>query len=278
MTVALSSLDKLLRGAMHGAEPGAVWLVGAGPGDVDLLTVKALRLIEQAQVLVYDRLVSAEILALAPADALCIDVGKTPGFHGMKQSQINQLLVDLARTGQQVIRLKGGDPFIFGRGGEEMSWAQQAGIPCHVVPGITAATGCAAACGIPLTHRAMAQSVRFITGHGRDGKPQPDWQSLQDPRQTLVFYMGLTWCEALSQQLIAHGRDAQTPVAIIERGTRRDQRVMITRLAELARCVAEQQPQSPSLLIIGDVVTLYRPAYSATSTLTPSASNALIDS
>ncbi|MBP2171150.1 uroporphyrin-III C-methyltransferase [Erwinia toletana] len=276
--MAFSSLNKLLRGTAQGEQPGAVWLVGAGPGDVELLTVKALRLIEQAQVVVYDRLVSAGILALAPAGALCIDVGKTPGFHGMKQSQINQLLVDLARAGQQVIRLKGGDPFIFGRGGEEMRWVQQAGIRCHVVPGITAATGCAAASGIPLTHRGMAQSVRFITGHGCDGKPQPDWQSLQDPRQTLVFYMGLTWCEALSQQLIAHGRDAQTPVAIIERGTRHDQRVIITRLSELASCVAQQLPQSPSLLIVGEVVTLYRPAYSATSTLTPSASNALIDS
>ncbi|MFS2223775.1 uroporphyrinogen-III C-methyltransferase [Pantoea sp. B65] len=279
MTVALSSLDKLLNGALRGAQPGAIWLVGAGPGDVELLTVKALRLIERAQVVVYDRLVSGEIMALVPADALCIDVGKTPGFHGMKQSQINQLLVDLARAGQQVIRLKGGDPFIFGRGGEEMAWAQQAGIPCYVVPGITAATGCAAATGIPLTHRGMAQSVRFITGHGRDGKPQLDWQSLQDQHQTLVFYMGLTWCEALSQQLIAHGRNGETPVAIIERGTRHDQRVMITRLHQLASCVAQQQPQSPSLLIVGEVVSLYRaPHHSATSTLTPSASKALIDS
>ena len=279
MTRTISALDKLLSAHASGNQPGAVWLVGAGPGDVELLTIKALRLIEQAQVVVYDRLVSAEILALAPAQALCIDVGKTPGFHAMSQEQINQLLVDLARAGMQVIRLKGGDPFIFGRGGEEMLCLQQAGIACHVVPGITAATGCAAATGIPLTHRTMAQSVRFITGHGRDGKPQLDWQSLQDARQTLVFYMGLTWSEALSQQLIAHGRAASTPVAIIERGTRPEQRVMITSLVELARCVAREQPQSPSLLIVGDVVSLYRPAalYSATSTFTPSASKALID-
>lgn len=264
MTYTVSSLDKLLTGKSTGSEPGAVWLVGAGPGDVDLLTVKALRLIESAEVVVYDRLVSPEILALAPPEAFCIDVGKTPGFHGMKQAQINQLLVDLAATGRQVVRLKGGDPFIFGRGGEEMSWVQQAGIACHIVPGITAAIGCAAATGIPLTHRDMAQSVRFITGHGRDGKPQLDWQSLQDKRQTLVFYMGLTWCQALSQQLIGHGRDADTPVAIVERGTRRDQRVIITRLQQLAECVARQQPQSPSLLIVGEVVKMYRQPPEAT--------------
>lgn len=264
MTYTVSSLDKLLTGRAIGSEPGAVWLVGAGPGDVDLLTVKALRLIESAEVVVYDRLVSPEILALAPPEALCIDVGKTPGFHGMKQAQINQLLVDLAATGRQVLRLKGGDPFIFGRGGEEMSWVQQAGIACHIVPGITAAMGCAAATGIPLTHRDMAQSVRFITGHGRDGKPQLDWQSLQDKRQTLVFYMGLTWCQALSQQLIGHGRDGDTPVAIVERGTRRDQRVIITRLQQLAECVARQQPQSPSLLIVGEVVKMYRQPPEAT--------------
>lgn len=279
MTRTISALDKLLSASASGTQAGAVWLVGAGPGDAELLTVKALRLIEQAQVVVYDRLVSAEILALAPAQALCIDVGKTPGFHAMSQEQINQLLVDLARAGMQVIRLKGGDPFVFGRGGEEMICLQQAGIACYVVPGITAATGCAAATGIPLTHRNMAQSVRFITGHGRDGKPQLDWQSLQDARQTLVFYMGLTWSEALSQQLIAHGRAAATPVAIVERGTRPDQRVMITSLGEMTGCVAREKPQSPSLLIVGEVVSLYRaPAtYSATSTFTPSASKALID-
>ncbi|MTD26147.1 uroporphyrinogen-III C-methyltransferase [Erwinia sorbitola] len=258
MATKIPSLDKLLLRGATSQQAGAVWLVGAGPGAVDLLTVRALRLIEQADVVVYDRLVSAEILALIPPASLGIDVGKTPGFHGMKQSQINQLLADLALAGHQVIRLKGGDPFIFGRGGEEMVWLQQAGVTCHIVPGITAATGCAAASGIPLTHRDLAQSVRFITGHGRDGKPELDWQSLRDARQTLVFYMGLTWCAALSERLIASGRDAQTPVAIIERGTRVDQRTLITRLDQLAQTVAEQQPQSPSLLIVGDVVSLYR--------------------
>lgn len=252
-------------GEANGGEnvPGSVWLVGAGPGAADLLTVRALRLIEQAQVVVYDRLVSAEVMALIPPEALCIDVGKTPGFHAMSQQQINQLLVDLARAGQQVLRLKGGDPFVFGRGGEEMQWLQQAGIACHIVPGITAATGCAAASGIPLTHRGLAQSVRFITGHHSSGKPEHDWRSLRDAQQTLVFYMGLTWCAELSAQLIAHGRDAATPVAIVERGTRADQRVLVTRLDRLAATVAEQQPQSPGLLIIGDVVGLYTAAQAA---------------
>ncbi|WP_338563132.1 uroporphyrinogen-III C-methyltransferase [Erwinia sp. E_sp_B04_7] len=258
MTTLHAGLEKLLASNGHGKQAGAVWLVGAGPGDVDLLTVKALRLIEQAEVVVYDRLVSPEILALIPASALSIDVGKTPGFHGMKQSQINQLLVELAAAGQQVIRLKGGDPFIFGRGGEEMTAVQEAGLVCHIVPGITAATGCAAATGIPLTHRDLAQSVRFITGHGKDGKPQLDWESLKDARQTLVFYMGLTWCGALSEQLIAFGRDAETPVAIVERGTRADQRVTLTTLHQLAETVLREKPQSPALLIVGEVVRLYR--------------------
>lgn len=258
MTTKIPSFDQLLLWGKPPGQQGAVWLVGAGPGAVDLLTVRAMRLIEQADVVVYDRLVSPEILALIPATALSLDVGKTPGFHGMKQNQINQLLADLALAGRQVIRLKGGDPFIFGRGGEEMVWLQQAGVTCHIVPGITAATGCAAASGIPLTHRDLAQSVRFITGHGRDGKPELDWQSLRDAHQTLVFYMGLTWCAALSERLIEHGRDPQTPVAIVERGTRDDQRTLITRLDQLAMTVAEHQPQSPSLLIIGEVVSLYR--------------------
>ncbi|MEM6159540.1 uroporphyrinogen-III C-methyltransferase [Erwinia sp. P6884] len=269
MTTILPSLEKLLTSAQS-SKAGAVWLVGAGPGDVDLLTVKALRLIENAEVVVFDRLVSDEILARIPATALSIDVGKTPGFHGLKQAQINQLLVELAAAGQQVIRLKGGDPFIFGRGGEEMSCIQDAGIACHIVPGITAATGCAAATGIPLTHRDMAQSVRFITGHGKDGRPDLEWQSLRDARQTLVFYMGLTWCGALSERLIANGRRSDTPVAIVEKGTRADQRVIITTLAALPETVRQQSPQSPSLLILGDVVSLYR----ATSTSTPRASNA----
>ncbi|MGB9098655.1 uroporphyrinogen-III C-methyltransferase [Erwinia sp.] len=274
MTTQIAGLDKLLSGDLQQDRRGSVWLVGAGPGDVDLLTVKALRMIQQAEVVVYDRLVSQEILALIPPTALSIDVGKTPGFHGLKQAQINQLLVELASAGQTVIRLKGGDPFIFGRGGEEMTCVQEAGIACHIVPGITAATGCAAATGIPLTHRDMAQSVRFITGHGKDGKPQLDWYSLKDPRQTLVFYMGLTWCEALSERLIAFGREAETPVAIIERGTRADQRVSLTTLQQLAVTVAREKPQSPALLIVGDVVRLYRGNLAGTEPVLSTASRA----
>lgn len=274
MTIQIAGLDKLLSGDLQQDRRGSVWLVGAGPGDVDLLTVKALRMIQQAEVVVYDRLVSQEILALIPPTALSIDVGKTPGFHGLKQAQINQLLVELASAGQTVIRLKGGDPFIFGRGGEEMTCVQEAGIACHIVPGITAATGCAAATGIPLTHRDMAQSVRFITGHGKDGKPQLDWYSLKDPRQTLVFYMGLTWCEALSERLIAFGREAETPVAIIERGTRADQRVSLTTLQQLAVTVAREKPQSPALLIVGDVVRLYRGNLAGTEPVLSTASRA----
>ena len=259
MTQQLASLNSLLSGPAAPSQ-GCVWLVGAGPGDAELLTLKALRLIGAADVVVYDRLVSEEVLALIPAATLALDVGKTPGFHGMKQSQIGQLLVDLARSGRNVVRLKGGDPFIFGRGGEELQQLQAAGVTCQVVPGITAATGCAAACGIPLTHRDMAQSVRFITGHGKEGKPQLAWESLQDVRQTLVFYMGLTWSAELSRQLCRHGRAASTPVAIIERGTRPDQRVIIATLETLESAIAREQPQSPSLIIVGEVVKLCRAA------------------
>ena len=269
MTNILPALDKLLAPVSQQAK-GCVWLTGAGPGDADLLTVKALRLISGAEVVVYDRLVSEEIMALIPETALCIDVGKSPGCRAMEQEQINQLLIDLADAGKQVVRLKGGDPFIFGRGGEEMLALKEAGIVCHIVPGITAATGCAAATGIPLTHRGLAQSVRFITGHGKEGLPALDWQSLCDARQTLVFYMGLTWSAALSAGLVAHGRSADTPAAIIERGTRASQRVTVTSLGQLAATVERERPRSPALLIVGEVVALY----DATNTLTPSASNA----
>ncbi|AUH01766.1 uroporphyrinogen-III C-methyltransferase [Prodigiosinella confusarubida] len=233
---------------------GEIWLVGAGPGDIELLTLKALRAIQQADVVVFDRLVSADIMDLVPQQALCIDVGKTRGCHRLSQEKINQLLVELAQAGQRVVRLKGGDPFIFGRGGEEMNYAQQAGIACHVVPGITAATGCAAAVGLPLTHRACAQSVRFVTGHSRDGEPQLDWPTFVDGQQTLVFYMGLSHGSRLCQRLIEHGLSAQTPVAIIERGTQPEQRLLTATLATLPELLARYQPQSPSLLVVGEVV------------------------
>lgn len=258
MTLAIDALDKLLTPNGEASEHGRVWLVGAGPGDVELLTVKALRLLQQAEVVVYDRLVSEAVMAEVPDSALCIDVGKRPGYHGLKQSQINQLLVDLALSGRNVVRLKGGDPFIFGRGGEEMVSLQQAGIVCEVVPGITAAVGCAAASGIPLTHRDCAQSLRLITGHGRSGEPQLNDASLAAANQTLVFYMGLSWSASISAQLLAQGRDADTPVAIIENGTRPEQRVLITTLKALAQTVEKEKPVSPSLLMIGDVVRYYR--------------------
>jgi uroporphyrin-III C-methyltransferase len=258
MTQASESLNKLLNPAGSEQPQGRVWLVGAGPGDVELLTLKAWRLIKRADVVVYDRLVSEDIMAEIPAETLAIDVGKKPGSHGLKQQQINQLLVDLAHSGRHVVRLKGGDPFIFGRGGEEMLFLQQAGIHCQIVPGITAAAGCAAASGIPLTHRDCAQSLRLITGHGKSGEPQLADASLAAIDQTLVFYMGLKWSASISAQLLSHGRSAQTPVAIIENGTRADQRVIISTLGELAQTVAREQLQSPALLLVGEVVRFYR--------------------
>ncbi|QOL15227.1 uroporphyrinogen-III C-methyltransferase [Dickeya dianthicola] len=237
---------------------GDVWLVGAGPGDVELLTIKALRAIQQADVVVHDRLVCADIMALVQPETLRIDVGKQQGHHALPQPQINQLLMELAQAGQRVVRLKGGDPFIFGRGGEEMDYLQQQGVTCHVVPGITAATGCAAAVGLPLTHRDCAQSVRFITGHARDGEPQLDWETLGAGQQTLVFYMGLSHASRLCQKLIANGLPAGTPLAIIERGTQPEQRLLTATLASLPALMARYQPQSPSLLVVGDVVRFCR--------------------
>ncbi len=238
---------------------GEVWLVGAGPGDVELLTLKALRVIQQADVVVYDRLVSDAVLALIPDNALQIDAGKSPCNHRLGQNEINLLLVDLALAGHRVVRLKGGDPFIFGRGGEEMAYCQQQGIVCHIVPGITAAMGCAAASGIPLTHRHLAQSVRFVTGHGTDGEPDVDWSVLAAARQTLVFYMGIATSPVLSQRLIAHGLPGSTPVAVIERGTQPQQRVLTSTLDALGEIIAQEHVESPALLIIGDVVGMYRP-------------------
>ncbi|CAI1627102.1 Siroheme synthase [Serratia ficaria] len=242
---------------------GEVWLVGAGPGDAELLTLKALRVMRQADVVVFDRLVSAEVMALLPAEALRIDVGKSMHRHTLSQPEIERLLVELASAGNRVVRLKGGDPFIFGRGGEEMVALRRQGVACHIVPGITAASGCAAASGIPLTHRDFAQSVRFVTGHCRDGGAPPDWRTLVSEGQTLVFYMGLAQSDAIAAQLMRHGMASSTPLAIIERGTRARQRVLIGTLADLSGLIARQRPVSPSLLVIGAVVGLYQPAPAA---------------
>ena len=236
---------------------GKVWLVGAGPGDSDLLTIKALRLIQTADVVVYDRLVSDAIMALIPEVTQRMYVGKARNNHAVPQENINRLLLDLAKAGKQVVRLKGGDPFIFGRGGEELELLAESGIPFEVVPGITAASGCAAYAGIPLTHRDHAQSVRFITGHLKEGGVNLQWPELLDPQQTLVFYMGLIGLQSICEKLIEYGRDPSTPVAIIEKGTTHTQRVVIATLATTAEKAKENAVNAPTLTIVGDVVLLH---------------------
>lgn len=238
------------------APKGEVYLVGAGPGDPELLTLKALRLMQQADVVIYDRLVSAPILELCRRDAEKVYVGKARSNHSVPQEGINALLVKYAQAGKRVCRLKGGDPFIFGRGGEEIQELFAAGIPFQVVPGITAASGCSAYAGIPLTHRDYAQSVRFLTGHLKEGSPELPWRELVYENQTLVLYMGLVGLEHICQQLIAHGQRPDMPVALVSKGTTPEQKVVVGTLSNIASKIAEYQIHAPTLTIIGEVVSL----------------------
>ncbi len=234
---------------------GFVSLVGAGPGDPDLLTVKGYRVIQQADVVVYDRLVSPEILSLASTKAEMIYVGKKLDYHCVPQEQINQILVDKALAGNKVVRLKGGDSFIFGRGGEELEELAEHDIDFEVVPGITAAAGATAYAGIPLTHRDHAQSVQFITGHIQKDGREIEWHSLAQSNNTLVFYMGLKQSGYIAQQLMSNGIDQQMPCAIIENGTRREQRVLTGKLSELSELAT--QAVSPALIVVGSVTSLH---------------------
>ncbi len=234
---------------------GVVTLVGAGPGDPDLLTLKAFKTVEKADVVVYDRLVSAAIMALVPSRCQTIFVGKAKGQQSMTQTEINQLLVRLAQQGKQVCRLKGGDAFVFGRGGEEMQYLRQHSIKVDLVPGITAASGCSAYAGIPLTHRGISQGCTFVTVHS-DQDHVIEWQALADLNHTLVFYMGLSKVELICQQLANAGLVVTTPAAIIEKGCTHEQRVINATLATLAAQVKQQQIVSPALIIIGEVVSL----------------------
>ena len=238
-------------------DTAVVYLVGAGPGDPDLLTLKARRLLDEADVVVYDRLVSDEIMALIPPGTPRISVGKQPRCHPVPQSEINSLLVGLARGGRKVLRLKGGDPFLFGRGSEEAAYLHRHGIRCQVVPGVTSASGCAAAVGLPLTHRGLASSVRYVTGHCRnDAELDLDWRGLADPDTTLVIYMGMANIPQIAVRLIANGLTEATPVAAICNGTRPNQRHVVSTLGEIVTAATAARFEGPILFIVGRVVEL----------------------
>ncbi|XP_015897227.3 S-adenosyl-L-methionine-dependent uroporphyrinogen III methyltransferase, chloroplastic [Ziziphus jujuba] len=238
--------------------PGNVFLVGTGPGDPELLTLKAVRVIQSADLLLYDRLVSNDVLDLVGPDARLLYVGKTAGYHSRTQEEIHELLLNFAEAGATVVRLKGGDPLVFGRGGEEMDFLQQQGIEVNVIPGITAASGIAAELGIPLTHRGIANSVRFLTGHSRKGGTDPLFvaENAADPDTTLVVYMGLSTLPSLAQKLMHHGLPSNTPAVAVERGTTPQQRKVFAELKDLANEIASVELVSPTLIIIGKVVAL----------------------
>ena len=266
------------KGAQPARAAGIVYLVGCGPGDPELLTLRAYRLMQGADVALYDHLVSDEVMALLPAAVERIFVGKERDRHTMPQQAINDLLVRHAREGKRVLRLKGGDPFIFGRGGEEIDTLAAEGVPFEVVPGITAALGVASYAGIPLTHRDHAQSCLFVTGHRKEDGFEMDWHALTRPRQTVVVYMGLLGLSTLCDGLVAHGMSADTPAAVIQQGTTRDQRVVTGTLSTLAQQVAEAKLTPPTLMIVGDVVRLreklawFRPEDAGASSEAPAAS------
>lgn len=239
-------------------ELGEVYLVGAGPGDPDLLTFKALRLMQQADVVLHDRLVSQPVLDLCRRDADFVYVGKARSDHAVPQEGINQLLVDYAKKGHRVLRLKGGDPFIFGRGGEEIEELSEAGVPFQVVPGITAAAGCSSYAGIPLTHRDYAQSVRFVTGHLKNNTANLPWSELVHDNQTIVFYMGLMGLPIICSELIDHGMSPDTPMALVQKGTTREQKVVIGTLETMVETIKKQPVSAPTLIIVGQVVPLYK--------------------
>lgn len=248
---------------------GKVWIVGAGPGDPELLTLRALRAIQSADLILFDHLVSDAIRALFPQSVPAFYVGKKKDQHSIAQRDLNALLVKQARAGKTVCRLKGGDPFVFGRGGEEMLALVQAGIDAEVVPGITSASGCATYAGIPLTHRGLAQGVSFVTAHG-ETEATIDWQALVRLRHTLVFYMGLSRAQWIQQSLLAAGMCGRTPAALIENGCRDNQRLIVGQLAELPALVQEHRVQSPALILVGEVVALaeqLHPVMRASATL-----------
>jgi uroporphyrin-III C-methyltransferase/precorrin-2 dehydrogenase/sirohydrochlorin ferrochelatase len=252
--------DKLMGVVIDSTEDsllGDVSLVGAGPGDPDLLTFKALRLLQSADVVLYDRLVSSAIVDLSRRDADKVYVGKARSNHAVPQEDINQLLVKYAREGKRVVRLKGGDPFIFGRGGEEIEGLAELNIPFQVIPGITAAAGCAAYSGIPLTHRDYAQSVKFVTGHLKDDSCNLNWESLIFTDQTVVFYMGLHGLPIISKKLIENGRAPETPVALVQKGTTPEQKVVIGDLSNINELVEKEKIKAPTLIIVGEVIELH---------------------